>query len=217
MADRGPENAPITPDRANRRVQRAQEHQRRTAPSPMLIPFPQMASSGEISSSHSSAAWEMDAEYQVLSSTPETPFLSSARRQATSRLPLTSSMSTPLPTGLHELTVEPLASTASMGMGMTSTPAPPLLSQPSVQLEPGVAAITTDRKFRGGAPPAAPTLSLSFAQCAENPLAFRQWQRRVKAWHLRASQWMPAEELALVLLEALHGDSALLCQDIPLA
>eukprot|EP00971_Amphidinium_carterae_P240038 4765824-Amphidinium_carterae.1 len=28
---------------------------------------------------------------------------------------------------------------------------------------------------------------------------------------------MPEEEIALVLLEALHGDSALLCQDIPLA
>eukprot|EP00971_Amphidinium_carterae_P140826 2790216-Amphidinium_carterae.2 len=45
----------------------------------------------------------------------------------------------------------------------------------------------------------------------------RQWKRRVAAWQLRAANWLPPEELGLVLLDSLQGDAALLVQDVPLA
>eukprot|EP00971_Amphidinium_carterae_P286932 5696385-Amphidinium_carterae.1 len=73
------------------------------------------------------------------------------------------------------------------------------------------------KKFRSGVPPQAPTLSLSFHQCAKDPHALRQWKMKVQAWELRASQHVPPEELGSLLIEALSGDPALLCQDLPLA
>eukprot|EP00971_Amphidinium_carterae_P264540 5247810-Amphidinium_carterae.2 len=72
------------------------------------------------------------------------------------------------------------------------------------------------KKFRSGAPPPAPPLTLTFQQCSHEPHSLRQWKRKVQAWELRATQYVPTEELGLLLLEALHGDSALLCQDLPL-
>eukprot|EP00971_Amphidinium_carterae_P333129 6467671-Amphidinium_carterae.1 len=78
----------------------------------------------------------------------------------------------------------------------------------------GAAAAT--KRYRSGAPPVAPVLAATFAQAAQDPHLLRQWKRRVNAWELRAQHWLPREEMALVFLEALQSDAALLCQDVPL-
>ena len=78
-----------------------------------------------------------------------------------------------------------------------------------------VTPIASERRCRSGAPPAAPRLSITFAQAASDPHSFRLCKRRVAAWQIRVAQWIPDEEVGLILLEALQGDSALLCQDIP--
>eukprot|EP00971_Amphidinium_carterae_P351005 6491850-Amphidinium_carterae.1 len=71
-------------------------------------------------------------------------------------------------------------------------------------------------RLRSGQPPAAPPLDISFARAMNEPLLFRQWERKVASWRLRATQWLPEPELALVLVEALSGDAAVLTQDIAL-
>ena len=72
----------------------------------------------------------------------------------------------------------------------------PVLSGKQVEY---VQPIPSDRRFRSGAPPPAPGLSLIFSQAASDPHAFRQWKRRVSAWQTRVAQWLPAEEMGLVL------------------
>eukprot|EP00971_Amphidinium_carterae_P002782 54823-Amphidinium_carterae.1 len=54
---------------------------------------------------------------------------------------------------------------------------------------------------------------LSFAQAAAEPHAFRQWARRVQAWQIRVKQWAPPDEHALMLLEVITGDPAMVLQE----
>eukprot|EP00971_Amphidinium_carterae_P276386 5484667-Amphidinium_carterae.2 len=39
---------------------------------------------------------------------------------------------------------------------------------------------------------------------------------KMSAWQMRAQSWLPASEMALVILEVLLNDAALLCREIPL-
>ena len=93
------------------------------------------------------------------------------------------------------------------------TTQPLVLQQPEVGVEP-VTPVPTDRKY--GSRASAPVLNLSISQAASDPHQFRQWKRRVSGWQVRCTQWLPPGEMGLVLLEAIQGDAALLCQEAPL-
>ena len=97
------------------------------------------------------------------------------------------------------LAVSSLSSVSSREEVAAAEPHPlattcPVLSRPTVDTE-FVQPIASDRRFRSGAPPPAPGLSLTFAQAASDPHAFRQWKRRVAAWQIRVAEWLPAEEM----------------------
>eukprot|EP00971_Amphidinium_carterae_P047781 940900-Amphidinium_carterae.1 len=95
---------------------------------------------------------------------------------------------------------------------------PPQTSGPGGSASAGAAATSsTVTKWRGGQPPPPPALSLSFAQAASEPHAFRQWTRRVQAWQIRVAQWAPPEEHALMLLEVITGDPAMVLQEESIA
>eukprot|EP00971_Amphidinium_carterae_P101250 2003689-Amphidinium_carterae.1 len=72
------------------------------------------------------------------------------------------------------------------------------------------------KRWRGGAPPLAPELTLSFEEASRDPSALRLWIRKVEAWQVRVQHWTPAEEHGLMLLERISGAGALLLQEIPL-
>eukprot|EP00971_Amphidinium_carterae_P348525 6490540-Amphidinium_carterae.1 len=70
-----------------------------------------------------------------------------------------------------------------------------------------------NKKYRSGQPPAAPPLDLTFQQASQNPMLFRMWMRKIEGWRLRARHWVPDNEMGLLLLEALHGDAAIIVQE----
>eukprot|EP00971_Amphidinium_carterae_P132783 2629815-Amphidinium_carterae.1 len=97
---------------------------------------------------------------------------------------------------------------------LVSSPASPLPTTSSTPLRAGVSTGASETtKWRGGQPPPPPALSLSFAQAAAEPHSFRQWIRRVQAWQIRVKQWAPPEEHALMLLEVITGDPAMVLQE----
>eukprot|EP00971_Amphidinium_carterae_P343148 6482740-Amphidinium_carterae.1 len=214
---------PPTPGsvRSERRALRAKDHQSTVAPSPGSVPVPpafaplyplavrDVPSHGALrdgSSPRGIAAAGAASTHADASSASATLHATPPRTSQTSR---------------RAPAVEPLnVNVAPFARAMSTQP--PVLQPSHPQLEPVSAlplptASDGTKRFRSGAPPAAPPLSLTFQQCAHDPHALRQWKRKVKAWELRASQHVPQEELALLLVEALSGDPALLCQDLPLS
>eukprot|EP00971_Amphidinium_carterae_P181685 3604632-Amphidinium_carterae.1 len=225
---------PSTPSssRSERRALRARDHHSNVAPSPGFVPVPAALAAlsplplRDVSSPAAAAAAaadaDADADADVSSASPtviaSTPHV--AALQLTQTPPRTSKSASLRTTTTPN--VGPCAgpSAPPFARAMSTQPVlqPPASLLESVHALPLPTASDGTKKYRSGAPPQAPTdLSLSFHQCAQEPHSLRQWKRKVTAWELRASQHVPPEELGLLLIEALSGDPALLCQDLPIA
>eukprot|EP00971_Amphidinium_carterae_P090701 1795388-Amphidinium_carterae.2 len=101
--------------------------------------------------------------------------------------------------------IEAVDSASTLGLGATAH-----------TVQPAAPASTEHKRWRGGAPPQAPELNMSFEEAARDPSALRLWIRKVEAWQVRVQHWAPEEEHGLMLIERISGAAALLLQEVPL-